>query len=158
MKLNVFVYGTLKKGYGNHQYHCEGCDDIIPAYVRGRIYDFGPFPQVQLFSEEVLQKGSNELVSDTVQGATFLLEKEHGLIPQNERVYGEIIVFNGDSAEQLYDRFVSLDRLEGFPSFYDRSLVVAKNMKDEDIPVWIYHSPNHKVPDNAQLLESGSWY
>jgi gamma-glutamylcyclotransferase (GGCT)/AIG2-like uncharacterized protein YtfP len=45
----VFVYGTLKKGYGNHEYHLKGCEDLGPAEVEGLMFHLGGCPAISLY-------------------------------------------------------------------------------------------------------------
>jgi gamma-glutamylcyclotransferase (GGCT)/AIG2-like uncharacterized protein YtfP len=45
MALNrFFVYGTLKRGESNHDLIAAFAEAIVPASVRGTLYDFGPWP------------------------------------------------------------------------------------------------------------------
>ena len=46
--INIFVYGTLKKGYPNHSL-CANATRIVSATIKGTMYDttYG-FPAVQL--------------------------------------------------------------------------------------------------------------
>ena len=42
--LKLFVYGTLKCGYWNHDAFCQGVLEIREAQVRGRLYEGPGFP------------------------------------------------------------------------------------------------------------------
>ena len=42
--LKLFVYGTLKRGYWNHDAFCQGVLDIRDAHLRGRLYEEPRFP------------------------------------------------------------------------------------------------------------------
>lgn len=47
--VKIFVYGTLKKGFRNHDRFCGNAVSIEPATVNGRLYDTGwGFPAMQL--------------------------------------------------------------------------------------------------------------
>ena len=47
--VKIFVYGTLKKGYRNHDRYCGNAICIEPATVNGKLYDTGwGFPAMQL--------------------------------------------------------------------------------------------------------------
>jgi len=48
----VFVYGTLKSGFGNHQVIKPHVVSIESATVQGLIYDLGPFPAMTLHTNE----------------------------------------------------------------------------------------------------------
>ncbi len=39
MRLNLFVYGTLKRGQSNHERFCRGLISVQEATVRGCLYD-----------------------------------------------------------------------------------------------------------------------
>ena len=58
--INIFVYGTLKKGYPNHKRYCSNATRIIPAKIKGTMYDttYG-FPAVQL-------KGYNNVYGEII--------------------------------------------------------------------------------------------
>jgi gamma-glutamylcyclotransferase (GGCT)/AIG2-like uncharacterized protein YtfP len=40
----VFVYGTLKKGHGNHERHLAGAKDLGSSAVEGMLFHLGGFP------------------------------------------------------------------------------------------------------------------
>ena len=42
--LRLFVYGTLKRGYWNHDSFCQGILEIRDARIRGRLYEGPGFP------------------------------------------------------------------------------------------------------------------
>ena len=47
--INIFVYGTLKKGYPNHDAFCRNATRIIPYKIKGTMYDTKMgFPAIQL--------------------------------------------------------------------------------------------------------------
>ena len=47
--VKIFVYGTLKKGFRNHDRFCGNAISIEPAMVNGKLYDTGwGFPAMQL--------------------------------------------------------------------------------------------------------------
>ena len=46
--LRLFVYGTLKRGYGNHDRFCQGVLEIREAQVRGRLYEGPGFPVLEV--------------------------------------------------------------------------------------------------------------
>lgn len=47
--VRIFVYGTLKKGFRNHDRFCGNAISIEPATVNGKLYDTGySFPAMQL--------------------------------------------------------------------------------------------------------------
>jgi gamma-glutamylcyclotransferase (GGCT)/AIG2-like uncharacterized protein YtfP len=45
----LFVYGTLMRGESNHDYLAqERTSSIVPATIRGTLYDFGEYPGLRL--------------------------------------------------------------------------------------------------------------
>ncbi len=46
--LRLFVYGTLKRGYWNHDPFCEGVLEIRDARIRGRLYEGPGFPLLEV--------------------------------------------------------------------------------------------------------------
>ena len=53
--VNIFVYGTLKKGYPNHNRFCSHATRIIPCTIRGTMYDTKlGFPALQLKNNQTI--------------------------------------------------------------------------------------------------------
>src|SRR5690349_20067775 len=48
-----FVYGTLKQGQSNYPLVAAAVRAAIPATIRGRLYDVGPFPALAAGDEAV---------------------------------------------------------------------------------------------------------
>lgn len=96
MKSMLFVYGTLKRGEGNH-YHLEKAVFIGEDSIQGVLFDLGPFP-----------------------AAVDLLS-----VPPHirSRATGRI---NGEVYEVTNEIITRLDRLEGHPTFYRRDVVDGK--------------------------------
>lgn len=134
--LAIFVYGTLKRGFENHERFCEGALQIEEAAVNGHLYDlpFG-FPALVVSDEDIHAIGTPDATMDTAvqhkpnQPATAPLR-------ENPRVFGELLVF--DDPE---DRLPKLDRLEGFEpngrSLYRRVLVGAET-PTRTLLAWAY--------------------
>ncbi len=56
----VFVYGTLKKGKGNHGRIFSGYDiKITPAWTYGKLYDLGWYP--------ALTQGNNKVYGELIE-------------------------------------------------------------------------------------------
>lgn len=45
----IFVYGTLKKGHGNHEYHLKDCRELGSAIVEGIMFHLGGCPAISLY-------------------------------------------------------------------------------------------------------------
>ncbi len=136
--LQVFVYGTLKRGQRNHERFCKGVKEIQIATLRGHLYDlpFG-FPALVVPQEDVITTGTTDYLADA--------EKQHRTAPGPttslrgwDTVYGELLSFDDPT-----ERLPALDGLEGFypraESFYKRVLVPATLMQTgASVLVWAY--------------------
>jgi gamma-glutamylcyclotransferase (GGCT)/AIG2-like uncharacterized protein YtfP len=122
--LDVFVYGTLKRGQRNHERFCRGALAVREATVRGRLYDlpFG-FPALVVPKEDVQATGTREYLFDA-RARSHAQPGSQEVPPNWGVVYGELLTF--DDPEK---RLPNLDALEGFrpgeSGFYRRVLVPA---------------------------------
>lgn len=124
MWLNLFVYGTLKRGQSNHERFCRGLISVQEATVRGHLYElpFG-FPALVVPETEVRATGTTNYLTDAEAGRYE--EAEVSETPSSwDTVWGELLVF--DDPEK---RLPMLDGLEFFrpgeESFYKRVLIPA---------------------------------
>ena len=104
----VMVYGSLKKGFGNHSLiqSSKLIGDVVTEEVFGMV-SFGGFPG--------------------------LLDPSYYQNSSHFRIQGELY-------EVTPETFARLDRLEGYPSFYNRKIITAKDIKDgEYYDCWIYY-------------------
>ena len=67
--LRLFVYGTLKRGYWNHEPFCEGVLEIREARIRGRLYDGPGFPLLEVPDEDILAHGTADPLADVATQA-----------------------------------------------------------------------------------------
>ena len=58
--LRLFVYGTLKRGYWNHDLFCRGVLAIQEAQVRGRLFEGPGFPVLEVPDEDILAHGTGD--------------------------------------------------------------------------------------------------
>ena len=151
--LDVFVYGTLKRGQRNYGRFCQGALAVREATVRGRLYDlpFG-FPVLVVPKEDVLAMGTGEYLSDA-KAISHTQARPHGLSPDWDAVYGELLTFD-DPEKRLPD----LDALEGFhpgkSSFYSRVLVpAAPTEADTTVLAWTYTVDS----TSGTYLPEGRW-
>ena len=120
--LNVFVYGTLKRGQRNHERFCRGSLAAREATVRGRLYDlpFG-FPALVVPGEAIRATGTRDYLADTKLQERTQTEPQEAS-PDWGAVQGELLTFDDPKK-----RLSALDSLEGFrpgeESFYERVLV-----------------------------------
>ncbi|MCA1719309.1 MAG: gamma-glutamylcyclotransferase [Actinobacteria bacterium] len=122
--LDVFVYGTLKRGQRNHERFCRGALAMREATVRGRLYDlpFG-FPALAVPKEDVQATGTGDYLFDA-RTRSHAQTGPQEVSPNWDMVYGELLTF--DDPEK---RLPGLDALEGFrpgeSGLYRRVLVPA---------------------------------
>lgn len=136
--LDVFVYGTLKRGQRNYERFCRGALAVREATVRGRLYDlpFG-FPALVVPKEDMLVTGTGEYLSDA-KARSQVQDGPREKLPDWDTVFGELLTFD-DPGKRLPD----LDALEGFrPSesgFYSRVLVpTTLTEAGETVLAWTY--------------------
>lgn len=148
--LRVFVYGTLKSGYGNHSSLCREYGSCVPGMVRGRVVDRPEgFPTLFAPVDDVLALGTTDRQADCRLIADFESRAQsprsgdkypHSLAEPWRYVAGEVYTFF-DGAQRLR----ALDMLESFiphePSMYCR-VVLPVRTSQETIPCWAYISPH----------------
>ena len=142
--LKLFVYGTLKRGFGNHGGFCRGALEIRDARVRGRLYDGPGFPVLELPDTDILARGTADPQADvaTQMRLSGRVEqypravRETAVAGDWDVVYGELLSFDDPES-----RLPAIDRLEGFrpdgPSLYRRVLVPATVGGVREL-VWAY--------------------
>ncbi len=143
--LRLFVYGTLKRGFWNHDRFCRGVLNIREAVVRGRLYEMhSGIPVLQVPDGDVLAHGTSDVSADVATQARFSEQLASYPEPALQsatsghwgRVCGELLTF--DDPEM---RLPAIDRLEGFrpggPSLYRRVLVPVRT-NEAELPAWLY--------------------
>jgi len=161
--LRLFVYGTLKRGFWNHDRFCRGVLDIREAVVRGRLYEMhSGIPVLQVPDGDVLAHGTSDVWADVATQARFSEQPASYPEPALQsatagdwgRVYGELLTFDDPET-----RLPAIDLLEGFrpggTSLYRRVLVPVCNEHDMALPVWLYIGPSCLI--DGRFLSSGRW-
>lgn len=146
--LKLFVYGTLKRGFWNHDRFCRGVLTVEDAVVCGCLFETpSGIPVLQVPEEDILAVGSTDPLADVATQAHFaarmrdpeptpdrLLKNATGA-PWGP-VYGELLTF-GDPETRL----PAIDRLEGFhpggPCLY-RRVLVSVQVNGAIFPAWLY--------------------
>jgi len=161
--LRLFVYGTLKRGFWNHDRFCRGVLDIREAVVRGRLYEMqSGIPVLQVPDGDVLAHGTPDVSADVATQAR--LSEQLASYPEpalqsatagdRGRVYGELLTF--DDPE---NRLPAIDRLEGFrpggSSLYRRVLAPVCIEHGMALPAWVYVGPT--VWKDMSFLPLGRW-
>ncbi len=159
--LRLFVYGTLKRGYGNHDRFCQGALEIREAQVRGRLFEGPGFPVLEVPDTDVLAHGTTNPLADVATQARLSDRVGSFSQPVPESVaraswgavYGELLTF--DDPE---DRLPAMDWLEGFRpggrSLYRRVLVPVA-VGDAHQLAWIYTVETTRV--KGRRIVSGCW-
>jgi gamma-glutamylcyclotransferase (GGCT)/AIG2-like uncharacterized protein YtfP len=148
-ELRIFVYGTLKQGFSNHERYCRGLLRAEPAYLAGRLFKLSArVPVMTVADEQVLGRGSADVGADME-----LQEKLDAILREREntkgrdtrevpggsprRVCGELLYF-GDPVTRL----PSIDLLEEFrpgrPSTYNRVLASVTLPDGSERAAWVY--------------------
>ncbi len=154
--ISIFVYGTLKQGYCNHQRFCKTAVSIEPAWVFGRLYHLrAGYPGLEVPETSILARGTrtplaDERVQNTMLVSSSAMDKPDG---DWDKIHGELITF----AEPELD-LPPIDRLEGFNPggwcLYERVLVAA-DVDGTPLPVWVYDYKQELV---GRRVYSGSWF
>lgn len=139
-RLTLFVYGSLKRGFENHEAFCRDALYTGEAVVQGRLYDLPDgYPGLVVPGKSVRATGTGNPWADAATqersnsaASTIAEVRAAGW----DEVHGELLVFP-EPGRQL----PPLDRLEGFdpygPSLYRRVLLPVKK-GDSPLLAWTY--------------------
>jgi gamma-glutamylcyclotransferase (GGCT)/AIG2-like uncharacterized protein YtfP len=147
-ELRIFVYGTLKKGFSNHERYCKGLLCAEPAYLTGKLFKLtARIPIMIVPDEHILAQGSRDIAADMQLQEKMESLPRKGKPDKGEkagmpggpwrRVCGELLSFDDPET-----RLASIDRLEEFrpgrPSTYNRVLVSAVLPDGSETAAWTY--------------------
>lgn len=159
--LKLFVYGTLKRGFRNHDLFCRGFLDLREAQVRGRLYEGPGYPFLEVPDEDILALGTSRPLDDVAT--------QEGLGQQLRRFCGADAAATETGAwglvhGELLDlglperRLPAIDGLEGFrpgkPSLYLRVLVPVAVDRACEV-AWTYVVAD--ACTGQRRLQSGRW-
>lgn len=160
LTMSLFVYGTLKSGFWNHDRFCRNAIDIQPATTWGRIYLLPVgYPALEVPESAILAHGTADPLADaTTQARLAAHAPQHAANrpPSGDwdLIHGELITF----PDPLRD-LPPIDRLEGFhigqDSLYERVLVPARTPNGA-IRAWLYVSGRH-LTGSGERLRNGLW-
>ena len=143
--LKLFVYGTLKRGYWNHDRFCRGVLDVQEAVVRGRLYEMpSGIPVLEVPETDILAHGTADPLADVATQARLAGHLASYLEPMPESatagdwgpVYGELLTFDDPET-----RLPAIDRLEGFHpggSCLYRRVLAPVWAAGAVFPAWLY--------------------
>lgn len=156
-QLRIFVYGTLKRGYWNHDRFCSQAVSIEPATTWGRLYHLpAGFPALEIPDGCILAHGTTDPLTDTQIQNNIELPVNAMQRPDGDwdLIHGELMTFNEPGIN-----LPPIDRLEGFNphgrSMYDRVLSVVKS-KSSLHTCWIYFGLED-ILRSSQRLPDGCW-
>ena len=152
--LRLFVYGTLKRGYWNHQRFCAQARSIEPAVVWGRLYHLhAGFPALEVPEGLILARGTADPLADARRQQEIDTPRFGRPTGDWDLINGELVTFPDPQCD-----LPSIDRLEGFQpgghSMY-RRVMVAVLCGRTSIPAWTYWMPRI---DNDTRLDTGVWH
>ncbi|GLI32763.1 gamma-glutamylcyclotransferase family protein [Desulforhabdus amnigena] len=151
--LRLFVYGTLKRGYWNHQRFCAQARSIEPAVVWGRLYHLhAGFPALEVPEGLILARGTADPLADARRQQKIDTPRFGRPTGDWDLIHGEVVTFTDPQRD-----LPPIDRLEGFRpgghSMYQR-VMVAVLCGRNSIPAWTYWIPR---VENGTRLDSGVW-
>ena len=151
--LKLFVYGTLKRGYWNHDRFCAQAISIEPATVWGRLYHLAAgFPALEVPENTILAQGTNDPLTDAVTQGRIDIQGFDRPPGDWDLAHGELVTFT----DPLRD-LPPIDRLEGFRpvehSMYQRVMVAAR-AKNIITPAWLYRM---EYPPHGERVANGRW-
>lgn len=137
-QFRLFVYGTLKRGYWNHEAYCESAVSVEEATVRGRLYELPPgIPLLEVPDGDILAVGTDDLVADMRVQESVGAPSVSRDLPGWYTVHGEIVTFDDATL-----RIPPIDRLESFRpgrfSLYIRVLVSVSTASEDPVTAWCY--------------------
>ncbi len=147
--MDVFVYGTLKRGERNHDRFCQGVIRIREATIHGWLYNlpFG-FPALAAPEESVLAVGTLDYSADAERQVATIPEE----VPiRGDIVHGELLTFDDPLA-----RLPALDGLEGFRPDEDclyRRVLIPVRADDGMQAAWAYAIERA----SGEYLPGGRW-
>ncbi|MCP9443515.1 MAG: gamma-glutamylcyclotransferase [Nitrospira sp.] len=164
--LRLFVYGTLNRGFWNHDRFCRGVLAVENALVRGRLFETpSGIPVLQVPEEDILAVGTTNPLADVATQARVAAcmsnpEPTPDRLPKNATgapwgpVYGELLTFDDPES-----RIPAIDRLEGFhpggQSLYKRVLVPLRT-KETVLSAWLY-MVGDRWTGGCKELTAGIW-
>ncbi|MBI2842743.1 MAG: gamma-glutamylcyclotransferase [Armatimonadetes bacterium] len=141
----LFVYGTLKRGYWNHEAYCRSAVSVEEATVRGRLYELpSGIPVLEVPSEDILSVGTDDPVADIQTQESISVASLSRDLSDWHAIHGEIITFSNPEL-----CVPPIDRLESFrpgrSSLYHRVLVPAVTQAHVVVTAWCYVAPLHAL-------------
>jgi gamma-glutamylcyclotransferase (GGCT)/AIG2-like uncharacterized protein YtfP len=135
----LFVYGTLKRGYWNHEAFCSEAISIQEATVRGRLYELpSGIPVLRVPDSDILAVGTLDPLADVATQERTPADPIVDAVRDEtdwHMIRGEIITL-GDPQMSL----PPIDQLEGFRGMHStyRRVLVPAATGGSVLSVWCY--------------------
>lgn len=155
--LRLFVYGTLKQGFWNHDTFCQGALYIEQAKVRGRLYSLpSGIPVLKVPDNDILAVGTSDVLADLATQERFSDSLPVGTDCDEtwQMIHGELIVFPYPQSS-----LPPIDRLESYRpgrfSLYRRVLVPATT-SGGIVAAWTY-TGSDEVIHHCLVTDRSAW-
>lgn len=155
---NLFAYGTLKRGFGNHKRFCRGAVQVTSARVWGRLYLLkASYPALEVPGECILAYATGRAHEDSQACAEANADAQRGMAMTEAAgdwgwVHGEILCLTPSDS-----LIAALDDLEGFVpgkgGLYSRVLTYA-HTNAALVAAWMYVQMGEI---EGQRLHAGQW-
>jgi len=137
----LFVYGTLKRGYWNHDVYCGSAVAVKKATVRGRLYELSSgIPILRVPREDLLAFGRSDPLADAqVQDSIRPVGCSLNALSEDDwdDIRGEVFAF-----EDPIGCAPPIDRFEGFrpsrPCLYRGVLISSALTQGKLLTAWCY--------------------
>jgi gamma-glutamylcyclotransferase (GGCT)/AIG2-like uncharacterized protein YtfP len=139
--LRLFVYGTLKRGYWNHEAYCGSAISVEESTVWGRLHELpSGIPVLEVPEHDIIIHGSVDVLGDLARQRSLEVDLSGypGCDGRNwQRIEGELITLPSPVIT-----LPPIDRLEGFNpsgrSLYLRVLVPVRTSDESAATAWCY--------------------
>lgn len=155
--LRLFVYGTLKRGFSNHDRFCRRAAGIEPAAAWGRLHHLPDgFPAMEVPESRILAHGTADPAADArtqnaIEPPETAMDRPEG---DWDLVHGEMATFADPGLD-----LPPIDRLEDFnpggPGMY-RRVLVAVEARGRRYTCWTYQGLDHILRGGLRLI-GGHW-
>jgi len=155
----LFVYGTLKRGYWNHETYCGSAVSVEEATVRGRLYMLpSGIPVLEVPELYIVTHGSADILGDLALQRR--LDEDLAGYPECDgegwwQIEGELIMLQNPTRT-----VPPIDRLEGFRAgqagVYNRILVPVTTCTGVTNVAWCYAASRRLLRD-ARPTGKTSW-
>ena len=159
MCIKIVVYGSLKRGFWNHEPFCASAISIQHATVRGRLYELpSGIPVLEVPEKDIVAHGSADILKDIAMQCRLEVAVPGYLDCSGEgwqQIEGELITLPNPERT-----LPPIDRLEGFDpngvSLYRRVLVPVRLSDECSVTAWCYVA-SRELLRNAKPTGSVSW-